>query len=134
MGVYEKRQIQDILDGMLDFAGDRTAELAGNLVIQLSKETPVDTGRSAASWVAERGPRTPGRLPPRNEIGVGRARSVQETSLVRLKSYRIEHGAIFVGNPLPHIRELDEGYSRQQPRPFVGRTVSQEVSAANRRK
>ena len=137
MDKYEKdhaRQIDDIIDGMLDFTGDRTRELAGNLVIQLSMATPKDTTRTSVSWVASPARGIAGRLPPRNEVGVGIAKTAQAQSLVRLKTYKIEHGAIFVGNPLPHAPLLDAGYSRQQPRPFVGRVVAQEVSNANRKK
>ena len=134
MGKFELDQIDNIIDELLDFTGDRTAQLAGNLVVQLKKETPRDTSLAGSSWVAERGPRLPGRLPPRNPVGLGRAKSQQAQSLARLKTYKIEHGAIFVGNPLPYIRPLDEGHSSQQPRPFVGRVVSQVVSAANRKK
>lgn len=135
MGKYEKDQINDIVNEMLDFTGDRVKALGQTITLELAASTPKATGLASSSWVASPGPGTIGRVPPRNATGVSRAKTEQEKSLVRLAGYKIEDGKINIGTVIPYAEKLNEGSSPQQARPgYVQRVAVKAVADANRKK
>lgn len=134
MGQFEKKQIDDIINQMLDFTGARTAQLAQDITISLAEATPRDTGLASAAWVPSRAPGTPGRVPARNPAGVARTERAQERAVIALTDYQIEQGRIFVGNPIPYSEKLDEGSSPQARPGFVARVAVKALADANRKK
>lgn len=97
-----------------------------NITAELIERTPVDTGWARANWVPrigdgeveeETADADPARVPARS--------AEQSAALFNLVSgdYRIDQGAVFIGNGVPYIVQLNEGSSQKAPAGFVQQAI-----------
>ena len=124
----ERRQIAAIereLRGVVETAV-RTA--AGGVLAEVAKNTPVDTGATAASWRAH--PRPAGPVVKRSRGAVAAAKAAQTASAATLAGYKLEHGRVHVGSAQPGIEQLDAGASTREPAGFVQRAIRKAILLA----
>lgn len=83
---------------------------------QIVLATPVDTGRARANWLVALG------APPSGEVpapGGGEAASVALAAANAVVGRREPGQDIWIGNNVPYIGRLNDGYSKQAPANFV---------------
>jgi hypothetical protein len=112
--------------------------VSGEVVLELSTATPIDTHLAASSWIAAVGQRPEGlealedATGPRasREALVPLADSLQSAGLEALTSFRLEHGSVHIVNPVPYIGDLDEGSSPQAAPGFTAAAIERAVENA----
>lgn len=92
----------------------------------LSRATPIDTGRAAASWTASlNGPDT--RIQPPEFAAGGRQQALEEARRnVNLDQFIIGD-TLHISNSIPYMVFLNAGSSRQAPRNFIELTFQAET-------
>lgn len=108
----------------------REATLAG--LVQLVRETPIDTGRAKSNWQVGVGSPTGGAptsvLPEAYVPGKrGNTRAQNEAAAISA-AYAAAAGSkdgqsLYIANNLPYIDDLNAGSSRQAPAGFVQRAI-----------
>jgi hypothetical protein len=102
----------------------RKAALAADQAVVM--QTPVDTGRARANWIAALNAPADG---PTADEDKGGGRAVQQAAGV-VASYDGDRDvAIHITNNLPYIQRLDEGSSYQAPAGFVRLAVRRGIAA-----
>lgn len=111
----------DISKEIGEFVGDTLRTLALDIDRRLILETPVDTGAARANWLAS--------------VGSPNGSATEETSQQAAinKGTAVISGAndyetIYVQNNLPYIQRLDQGWSDQQPNPYIDKIITEEVN------
>ena len=95
-------------------------EVVVDLVTDLARNTPVDTSQALSNWEVKRDSTFSfGSAHVKGSKGSTREASIALTrAAARRESDKIPLNAtIFIGNAAPYIRRLDQGYSKQRPRP-----------------
>ena len=87
----------------------------------VAKNTPRDTGASAASWRANFAKVGP--VVKRSKAAVRTAEGQQAESAARLAGYKVEQGKVHVGSAQPGIEQLNMGSSAREPAAFVQRAI-----------
>jgi len=108
------------------------SSVATNVTMRLREQppgtafgTPVDTGWASSNWLPTLDRQVT--APTGSKKAVSTAESDQ--GLAALKSFKYRPDAvIYVTNNVPYITELNQGYSRQQPRGFVQRAITQAMT------
>jgi hypothetical protein len=83
--------------------------------------TPVDTGWARANWIPTVGAELGGTA--ENAGDVASAASVQEKGLAEVAGHQ-GRDPVFVGNVVPYVNRLNDGWSKQAPSGFVERAVA----------
>lgn len=102
-------------------------KLALNIVKNLTRDTPVDTGQAISNWQVDFSSLV-GTIPPYSPgfYGLTRAENMRfavAEARFKLKSYQ-PGNIIVIGNNLPYIGRLNEGYSPQAGANFVLQSVN----------
>jgi hypothetical protein len=84
--------------------------LALEIVRELKRATPVDTGHARRNWIASVG--------SRNEFEAV-SDAAYEAGIAAVLSYQLADGVIWVSNVVPYIERLNNGTSTQSPAGFV---------------
>lgn len=101
-----------------------------NITGVLAERTPVDTGWAAANWVPRIGDGdVPQATGDADAALVPGQRADQQAAIARLATgdYRIDQGAVFIGNGVPYIVNLNEGSSQQAPAGFVQQAIPEGI-------
>jgi hypothetical protein len=84
---------------------------------ELSRRTPVDTGRARTNWIATL--REPSNhSTPSTDVAAQMSASAQVIS-----QFKLDDGTIFLTNNLTYIQALEEGHSRQAPNGFAKQSI-----------
>ena len=124
----ERRQIAAIERELRGVVETAVKTVARGVLLEVSKNTPVDTGATAASWRAH--PRPAGPVVKRSQRAVAAAKAAQTASAVQLSGYKLEAGPVHVGSAQPGIEKLDAGSSTKEPAGFVHRAIRKAVLLA----
>jgi hypothetical protein len=106
MGAYS-----DALAKKLDATIERAAKaLILEIVRELKRETPVDTGHARANWIPSVG------TPNMQEDSTG---ALAQAGAAVVASFKLGQGLLFITNVVPYIRRLNQGSSAKAPPLFV---------------
>lgn len=94
------------------------------IVRELKRSTPVDTGHARRNWIASVG--TPNDLEAIDD-------KRQQAGIAAVLSYHLGHGSIWVANVVPYIRQLNRGSSTQRPAGFVEVSVDRAMTTVRNR-
>ena len=109
--------------------------LNSNVTEQLIIRTPKDLGWAQANWVpnvgtpAEPVPTPPGREARRQAVAAAAAK--QKEAIVKVNSYKLGQGSIFIANGVVYIGRLQEGHSQQAPNGFVEQAIEEGLRVTN---
>ena len=110
-------QIKDVLQNKVyNVQANLVRETAMRVLGNLTKTTPVDTGRARANWNMSVG--TPDMSTTENTGAPDSDATADEV----LSGYQ-GNKAVYVSNGLPYIIRLNEGHSKQAPANFVEESV-----------
>lgn len=112
-------QVRTIIRQLNEFSDEVTRRLAVNVVDELVRATPVDTGWARANWIISVGATLGVPIGPPGVAGVEIAEVFQRQSLANLFLTSIQGQPIFLENNVPYIDVLNEGSSAQAPAGFV---------------
>ena len=117
---------------------DVTLRIHTTLVSNPPAGTPIDFGWASANWfISIGGPTTgnSGQLDADNPAAVGAREGQQASSVARfVTSYEYTSGqTVHVGNNVPYINRLNNGWSDQAPAGFVDDATQEAVTWANSR-
>jgi hypothetical protein len=105
--------------------GKQARKLMINIDRRLVRETPRDTGSAKASWIASTGS-------PSNAVNdienPGGAENLAISQGVAAISKAKDFDTIYISNNQPYIVRLDQGWSQQQPNPFIDAIIAEEVA------
>lgn len=93
--------------------------LALEIVRELKRGTPVDTGHARRNWIASLGE-------PNEFEAVSDAAA--EAGIAAVISYTLANGAIWISNVVPYIERLNNGTSTQAPSGFVEIAIDRAMS------
>ena len=123
------------LTGSLDEI-ERTIErtvfrLANNISNKLAEVTPVDTGWAKGNWWPSIGSPINEPAPnPGTEGAAARAEARRQALVMRLVTYRLDDGNVFIQNNVPYITRLAQGSSPDQPNPgWIEAVIDEQVEA-----
>jgi len=110
-------------------------KVAIDLETNLIARTPKDTGRAAASWVVgvNRSPQDP-ILPDKKGRGAlsGEVQGALNRARAEIAKPLGPGGYIEIANGVQYIKRLNNGYSKQAPRGFIGAAIDQETRGVER--
>lgn len=110
-------------DELDEEASDAAVGLALTIVGSLAFDTPVDTSKAISGWQIGLGSRVPtqrGAFFPGKYGSTFRASAQATIADARaILANKIPGQTIYISNPLPYIRRLNAGYSKQHPGAFV---------------
>lgn len=117
---------------------DVTLRIHATLVSNPPAGTPIDFGWASASWFINVGAPTSGnggQLNVDNPSAVTAREAQQGASVARfVTGYDYTSGqTVHVGNNVPYINRLNNGWSNQAPAGFVGDAVQEAVTTINSR-
>lgn len=124
----ERQQIKGITAELRTGIEGSMKGLAREITVTLSNRTPKASGLAAASWIPSVGEsvdKPPSRR--RNSAGVKKAAAAKQKGLAEVEEYRLEDGEIYITNGLPYVLQIQEGTSKQAPRPFVEQAIDEAV-------
>lgn len=110
MGRYADA-LQRKLDALIERA---TKALILEIVRELKRATPVDTGHARANWIPSVGS---------ENTAEAQDASLQAAGQAAVLSYKLGQGLLFITNVVPYIRRLNDGWSGQAPALFVESAV-----------
>lgn len=114
---------------------DVTLRFHGTLVSNPPKGTPIDMGWASANWFISVGGPTQGNTGTPTGMGDVAARDAQQSQSVAefISTYRnaTTLPVVHVGNNVPYINRLNNGWSDQSPAGFVNQAVQEAVLWAN---
>lgn len=111
--------IRGIVEGVERHVSKRVAEVCASLGNELAVATPKDTTHAASNWVWRDHPTE---TPEGSKVVV--TWSPFRAGIEALASYSITKGKLYMTNAVHYIKDLDEGWSPQQPAPgWVSRTI-----------
>lgn len=124
-----KEDITAIIKELDEFVGGLAQRLNVNIVAELQKTTPVDTGWARANWVPSTTVPFSGTAGTRSEAELGNIDSQpQANGIAALASqYKLAFGDIFITNNVDYILKLNDGSSRKAPRFFVQSAISKSI-------
>jgi hypothetical protein len=99
-------------------------ELVLEIVKELIKSTPVDTGHARANWVPSIGE------PFASEVGDA---SAQQAGITTVLTFKLGDGVLYVSSNVPYITALNYGHSQQAPAMFVEAAVDRAFAKVNAR-
>lgn len=118
----------DISKEVGEFVGDTLRTLALDIDRRVVLATPVRDGGAKRNWLASVGT-------PNNsviDVGEGIPRAQAEQAAIDQGSAIInganDYETIYISNNLPYIQRLDQGWSEQQPNPYIDQIITEEVS------
>ena len=117
----EQAQIARIHAELTATAERAVRTVAASVLDGVAKNTPRDTGASAASWRANFAKVGP--VVKRSGNSVRTAEGQQAESRARLLGYRLAQGRLNIGSAQPGIRALNAGSSAREPAAFVQRAI-----------
>lgn len=88
--------------------------------------TPIDTGRARRNWQTKIGSEPSGIIEAPGRPASGGAEA-KNTGRQIITTYKLGQGGIFIANHLDYIKDLDDGYSKQNRQ-----MVAQAISAARK--
>lgn len=97
-------------------ADERIKRMAGDILVGVVTETPVDTGQARSNWNLAIG-ETDYSTTSGNSDSIGRG-------LGKLSVSEILGQPVIISNSLPYIVRLNEGWSQQAPAKFVEKVVA----------
>lgn len=110
----------DALQRKLDALIERAAKaLILEIVRELKRSTPVDTGHARANWIPSVG---------RENTVEATDTSLQTAGTAQVLSYKLAQGWLYITNVAPYIRRLNDGYSGQAPALFVETSVARSIA------
>lgn len=102
----------------------RKAALAADQAVVM--QTPVDTGRARANWIAALNAPAAG---PTDDLDKGGGKAVKQAAGVAAAYDGDRDVSIHITNNLPYIQRLNEGSSYQAPADFVRTAVRRGIAA-----
>ena len=124
----ERRQIAAIERELRGVVETAVKTVARGVLSEVARNTPVDTGATAASWRAH--PRPAGPVVRRSRRAVAAAQTAQTASAAKLAGYKLAQGPVNVGSAQPGIDRLNDGASTKEPAGFVQRAIRKAVLLA----
>lgn len=126
------RSITVVVNDLNRLLGVVMSRVAANVTLRLRERppgtpfgTPVDTGWASSNWLPSID--IPFIAPTGSKKAVSTADSDDGLASLRLFRYRPD-AVIYITNNVPYITELNQGYSKQQPRGFVQRAITQAMT------
>lgn len=114
-----------ILGDVAEEVGKQSRKLMIRIDRRLVLETPRDTSSARISWIASVGSAS-------NEVknvgGPSGAESLSISQGVAAINKAKDFDTIYVVNNQPYIVRLDQGWSEQQPDPFIDAIIAEEVA------
>ncbi len=110
----------DALQRKLDALIERAAKaLILEIVRELKRSTPVDTGHARANWI-----------PSVSQANTQEAQdaALQAAGTAAVTAYKLGQGLLFVTNVVKYVRRLNDGYSKQAPALFVETSVARSIA------
>ncbi len=114
-----KKLVDDTVKQLDEVVRKRTIALAAEIVTELIKATPVDTGFARSNWKASVGSAAPSTVGSRERVSHG----APYRSIARLRAWRPKAGRIFIENHTPYIGPLNRGHSPQAAPGFIEATI-----------
>lgn len=112
----------DTISDQLDvFLGKVVGTLGHNLVTCLRDKTPKDTRHAASNWVATVGGRLAGPFGSRRSVSF----AAQERGLERLKTYKLSHGSVNIGNDVHYVPIINATHAQAG---FILRGIEEAVA------
>jgi hypothetical protein len=94
------------------------------LVRELKRATPVDTGNARWNWIPSVGVRSTQEADGPDLASLG---------LERVLAYTLSSGALWVSNVVPYIEALNYGHSAQAPAGFVEAAIDRAISTVRQK-
>lgn len=117
-------QVAGVKAALDKFISKTTADLAIEIVRALVIDTPRDTNWAASNWIASIGFAREGAVGSKDAVSF----AAQKLSLASIATgYDISKGEIHITNNVPYIVKLNMGTSRQAPKMFVERAISEAI-------
>jgi hypothetical protein len=108
-------------------SNERAKKAAEIILADLVAVTPVDTTKAVSNWQIGLGAPATAILPPYAPGKGGATASISRAAALSVGKKLLEakqpEQPVFISNPLPYIRRLNDGYSKQAPAGFVERAV-----------
>ena len=124
----ERRQIAAIQRELSATVETAVRTIARGVLSEVARNTPVDTGATAASFRVNRRPNGP--VVKRSQRAVAAAKTAQSSGAAKLAAYTLAQGEVHVGSAQPGIEQLDAGASTREPAGFVQRAIRKAVLLA----
>ena len=119
-------QSLSIADDMAEEVNKEAREISANLLVGLTRITPLDTGSARGNWFA-------GINNPNRDIDLMRkafaAISDGLAVFSMTKQIAKQYPTIIISNNLPYIERLNAGYSEQAPIKFVEKEIDAAVNS-----
>lgn len=116
-------QVRVVVKSVNGFTERLMQRITLNVVAQLVRSTPVDTGWARANWVPSIGTPRTGTAGSRRAAEDGRIDlGPQVAGTAALASYKLGP-SIHITNNVPYINRLNSGSSRQAPAGFVQQSI-----------
>lgn len=124
-----KEDITAIIKELDEFVGGLAQRLNVNIVAELKKTTPVDTGWARANWVPSLGQPHSGTAGTRADAEAGSIDSQPQANGEALLAtqYKLAFGDIFITNNVDYILKLNDGSSRKAPKYFVQSAIAKSI-------
>lgn len=123
--------IHDVKDAFIRGVLFARRKLVVNLVVDLARNTPVDTSKALSNWEVGA---TSSKFSYGSAHVKGKRGSTREASIALTKAAADRESSsiplkdpVHVGNAAPYIRRLDAGWSKQRPEPWIERTARESV-------
>lgn len=116
-----------ILADLEEFIGEQGKSTMMAVSRRIITETPMDTGQAKLNWIPTVDRET-------NEVIDATGMTISDAQSVAIdKAQSVFMSAsnyknLILTNNLPYIQRLDNGWSQQQPNPFIDRIISEEVN------
>ena len=107
-------QYRAISDQVDQIAGKAVAVATLEVLRELKRRTPVDTGHARSNWIPTTGA-------PHRAVEQGSAGAAQAVGEVAIATGRA--AKTFISNNVPYIQRLDQGHSQKAPTGFVRQSV-----------
>jgi hypothetical protein len=108
-------------------SNERAKKAAEIILADLIAVTPVDTTKAVSNWQIGLGTPAHETLPPYAPGKSGATASISRAAALsvgkQLLAIKKPEQPVFISNPLPYIRRLNNGWSKQAPAGFVERAV-----------
>jgi hypothetical protein len=123
-------QVNAIVKAMGEFVSKLGSKLNLDIVGQLKKDTPIDTGWARINWIPSIGKTVDTTAGTRGQAELGQLDSSPQSNGIAqlLAGYNIRMGNIFITNNVNYIGKLNDGSSSQAPRAFVQQAIERAIT------
>lgn len=123
------KQVDEVMKALNGWISKLVTRINLDTVAILKQVTPVDTGWARANWVPSIGTEVTSTAGTRSAAEQGQLNlSPQSLGEASLTGYDLVMGTVFISNNVDYIEKLNDGSSRQAPRAFVQRAISDAIA------